>query len=102
MSDPIRMRTGVPERSPGADSYERTNERTNEESLLPTRDNPDCFVTRAPAYGFSPLADSTEETHRPGWFTCKVCVPNVHERGGQAEFYAHWMTEHYTPPEEQS
>ena len=35
------------------------------------------------------------DTPRPGWWTCKVCVPNVHERGGQAEFYRHWFAVHF-------
>jgi len=31
---------------------------------------------------------------RPGWWTCKVCVPNVHDRGGQSAFYVHYNREH--------
>ena len=42
------------ERTP---TYLLTYLRTNEESYSPTRDNPDCFVTRAPAYGDVSLAD---------------------------------------------
>jgi len=33
---------------------------------------------------------------RPGWWTCRVCIPNVHDRGGQAEFYRHWNRLHGT------
>jgi len=33
---------------------------------------------------------------RPGWWTCHLCVPPVHDRGGQAAFYAHWNRLHST------
>jgi len=33
------------------------------------------------------------DTPRPGWWTCHIC--GVHERGGQAEFYAHWLATHW-------
>jgi hypothetical protein len=97
MSDPIRMRTGVrigvPERTP---TNERTNGRTNEESLSPTRDNPSSFVTRTRTYGFS--SDDSQDkptTPRPGWWTCHLCQPPVHDRGGQAAWMAHYMREHW-------
>jgi len=35
-----------------------------------------------------------------GWWTCKACVPNIHDRGGQAAFYAHYNREHYQPKEQ--
>ena len=33
---------------------------------------------------------------KPGWFTCYLCKPPVHDRGGQAAFYAHWNRLHLT------
>jgi len=74
---------------------ERT-ERTNEESLSPTRDNPSSFVTRTRTYGFS--SDDSQDkptTPRPGWWTCHLCQPPVHDRGGQAAWMAHYMREHW-------
>ena len=35
------------------------------------------------------------DTPRPGWWTCKLCRPPVHDRGGQAAFYAHYLATHY-------
>jgi hypothetical protein len=35
------------------------------------------------------------DTPRPGWWTCRVCVPNVHDRGGQSAFYAHYLATHW-------
>ena len=35
------------------------------------------------------------DTPRPGWWTCFLCQPNVHERGGQSAFMAHYLREHY-------
>jgi hypothetical protein len=32
---------------------------------------------------------------RPGWWTCYLCVPNVHERGGQSAFYTHYLATHW-------
>ena len=34
------------------------------------------------------------DTPRPGWWTCYLCSPPVHDRGGQAAFYAHWNRVH--------
>jgi len=34
------------------------------------------------------------DTPRPGWWTCRICQPNIRERGGQAAFYAHWNRVH--------
>ena len=31
----------------------------------------------------------------PGTWTCLICVPNVHDKGGQREFYSHFNPEHY-------
>jgi len=36
------------------------------------------------------------DTPRPGWWTCWLCKPPVHDRGGQAAFYAHWNRLHST------
>ena len=36
------------------------------------------------------------KTPRPGTYTCKVC--NVHDKGGQSAFYAHWLRAHFVPP----
>ena len=66
ISDPIGVRIGVPDRTP---TNERTNGRTNEESLSPTRDNPDCFVTRTRAYGDVSLADFEAKQLKP----CPIC-----------------------------
>jgi hypothetical protein len=33
---------------------------------------------------------------RVGTYTCRVC--NVHDKGGQSAFYAHWLRAHYVPP----
>ena len=33
---------------------------------------------------------------KQGSWTCFVCVPNVHDRGGQVAFYAHWNRLHST------
>ena len=35
------------------------------------------------------------KAHRPGWWTCKLC--DLHERGGQAAFYAHFYRVHFDP-----
>jgi hypothetical protein len=35
------------------------------------------------------------DTPRPGWWTCKVCAPNVRERGGMDEFYRHYLATHW-------
>lgn len=32
---------------------------------------------------------------RPGWWTCRLCQPPVHERGGWAAWMAHYLREHY-------
>lgn len=32
---------------------------------------------------------------RPGWWTCRVCVPPTRERGGMADLQAHYLREHY-------
>jgi len=37
----------------------------------------------------------SDTTPRPGWWTCFLCQPNVHDRGGQSAFYAHYLREHY-------
>ena len=37
----------------------------------------------------------SDTTTRPGWWTCRICVPNVHERGGMDAFYRHWLATHY-------
>jgi len=34
------------------------------------------------------------DTPCPGWWTCYLCKPPVHDRGGQAAFYAHWNRLH--------
>jgi len=39
--------------------------------------------------------DTFKGAKRPGWFTCMVCVPNVHDRGGQSAFYRHWLATHW-------
>jgi hypothetical protein len=36
----------------------------------------------------------------PGTYTCHVC--NVHDKGGQQEFNAHYLREHYHEAKEQS
>ena len=36
------------------------------------------------------------DTPRPGWWTCHLCKPPVHDRGGQAAWMAHYMREHWT------
>ena len=36
----------------------------------------------------------SDKTPRPGWWTRFLCQPNVHERGGQRDFYAHYNREH--------
>jgi hypothetical protein len=79
------------ERTP---TYLLTDLLTNEESLSPTRDN-NSSVTRTRTYGDESLADPIEDAPRPGWFTCRICVPNVHERGGMDAFYAHYLATHY-------
>jgi len=38
----------------------------------------------------------SDTTTRPGWWTCHLCQPPVHDRGGQAAFYAHWNRLHST------
>jgi len=35
------------------------------------------------------------DTPRPGWWTCFVCQPNTHDRGGQAAFMAHYLATHW-------
>jgi len=54
----------------------------------------------------SPSTSTPQDAYRGalplGWWTCKACVPNVRDRGGQAAFYTHWLREHYQPPKEQS
>lgn len=52
-------------------------------------------VTRTRIYGFS-SDDSQDQptTPRPGWWTCHLCQPPVHDRGGQAAFYAHYNRVH--------
>lgn len=37
--------------------------------------------------------DAFKGAPRPGWWTCFVC--QVHDRGGQAAFYAHYLREHF-------
>ena len=32
----------------------------------------------------------------PGTWTCLICTPNVHDKGGQREFYSHFNREHLT------
>ena len=32
---------------------------------------------------------------KPGWWTCRLCVPNIHERGGMADLQAHYLREHW-------
>jgi len=44
--------------------------------------------------------DAFKGAPRPGWFTCRVCVPHVRERGGQAEFYRHFNKLHLVTPKE--
>jgi len=34
------------------------------------------------------------DTPRPGWWTCYLCSPPVHDRGGQAQWMAHYLREH--------
>jgi hypothetical protein len=34
----------------------------------------------------------------PGTYTCHVCIPNVHDKGGQREWMAHYTREHYHEP----
>lgn len=91
-------RLGTPVGTPVGQEVLRTDGRdgrTYEESFSPTRDNPSSSVTRTPAYGFS--SDDSENT-RPGWWTCFLCQPNVHERGGMDALNAHYMREHYVAP----
>lgn len=40
--------------------------------------------------------DAFKGAARPCWWTCKVCIPNVHDKGGQSAFYAHYLREHYS------
>jgi len=40
------------------------------------------------------------DTPRPGWWTCRICVPNIHDRGGQAAFYQHFNRLHLVTPKE--
>lgn len=40
--------------------------------------------------------DAFKGAKRPGWWTCRVCTPAVHERGGQRDFYSHWNRVHGT------
>ena len=37
----------------------------------------------------------SDTTSRPGWWTCRICVPNVRERGGMDAFMAHYLAAHY-------
>jgi hypothetical protein len=65
---------------------ERT-ERTNEESLSPTRDNPSSFVTRTRTYGFS--SDGSE----PDRWHCMIC--DARGVGGHTALHAHYMLHHW-------
>ena len=35
------------------------------------------------------------DTPRPGWWTCWLCKPPVHDRGGMKDWRAHYMREHW-------
>lgn len=61
---------------------------------------PDFAWIRAMSPSTTTPQDAYKGFVRPGWFTCRVCIPNLHERGGQAAFYAHWLREHHTEPDE--
>ena len=67
------------------DVTERT-ERTDEESLSPTRDN-NSSVTRTPAYRFS--SDGSE----PDRWHCTIC--DARGRGGHTALHAHYMLHHW-------
>ena len=46
----------------------------------------------------SPSTSTPQDAFRrpkPGWWTCKICQPNVHDKGGQEAFMAHYNREHY-------
>jgi len=50
--------------------------------------------------GLMPSTSTPQDAFRrpnPGTYTCMVCVPNVSDKGGQREFNAHYVREHYTP-----
>jgi hypothetical protein len=34
----------------------------------------------------------------PGTYTCRICQPNVKERGGWDAYYAHYNREHASTP----
>ena len=38
--------------------------------------------------------DAYKGAARPGWWTCKICQPSIHDRGGQEAFMAHYNREH--------
>jgi len=45
----------------------------------------------------SPSTNPPERAFRrpdPGTWTCLVCRPVVHDKGGQREFYSHWNRTH--------
>ena len=53
----------------------------------------------------SPSTSTPQEAYkapRPGWWTCRICIPNIRERGGWDAYYAHYNREHYQPPKEAS
>ena len=45
----------------------------------------------------SPSTNPPQDAYKrpkPGWWTCMICVPRVHERGGMADLEAHYNREH--------
>jgi len=46
----------------------------------------------------SPSTTKPERAFRrpdPGTWTCFICRPNVHDKGGQSAWMAHYCREHY-------
>lgn len=49
----------------------------------------------------SPSTETPQDAMRiKGVWTCHSCHPSRHGKGGQAAFYAHWLSFHYVPPVE--
>lgn len=47
----------------------------------------------------SPSTTKPQDSYRiHGTWTCFICQPNVHDRGGQHEFMRHYLREHYRAP----
>ena len=40
--------------------------------------------------------DAFKGATRPGWWTCFLCSPPVHDQGGQSAWMAHYLRKHWT------